>query len=203
MTFNSLAYGNPHPGTMSFLSQQFENASTALTAAGQRFMENARDLYERISGSDAIRAMRLAGRAIRSMWQLDEVRQLSTIEELQTAPLKMQRWIMAEPSIRREFFNQRVDGFSDTYVDLHPGDIGEDHYDYRRVVDGVVFVEEEPDDDGNYNWQATCYLDDLLPDDEELFLEEKIDILDTWAAARAALKARKQDPTSRYGAMLS
>ena len=202
MTFNSLAYGTPHPGTMSFLSQQFENASTALTTAGQRFMENARTLYERISGSDAMRAMRVAGRAIRSMWQLDEVRPLYSMEELQTAPLTMQRWIMAEPMLRKEYINQRVDGYSDTYHDVHQGDVGEAHYDYRRVMDGMIVVDDKPDSDGEYGWTATTYFDDLLPDDSELLLEEKVDILETWTAVRAALKAGKQDPTSRYGAML-
>jgi len=202
LTFNSLAYGTPHPGTMNFLSQQFENASTVLTTAGARFMEGARDLYERISGSDAMRALRVAGRAVRSMWQLDEVRVLNTMDELQTAPLTMQRWVMAEPTIRREYHQQRIDGYSDTYIDAFPKDVGEEHYDYRRVMDGMVVVDEVPDDEGEYGWQATTYFDELLPDDNELLLEEKMDILDTWAAAKAALKARKLDPTSRYGASL-
>lgn len=202
LTFNSLAYGNPHPGTMGFLSQQFENASVALTNTGQRFMSNARDLYERISGSDAMRTLRVAGRAVRSMWQLDEIRTLNTMDQLQTAPLTMQRWVMAEPTLRREYHQQRVDGYSDSYVDMHPGDVGEAHYDYRRVMDGLVVIDEHPDDQGNYNWSATTYFDDYLPDDSELLLEEKIDILDTWSAVRQALAARKQDPTSRYGAML-
>ena len=45
---------------------------------------------------------------------------------------------MAQPDIRSLYHKGHCDGYSDTYVDMEPGLVGEQHYDYRRVMDGVV-----------------------------------------------------------------
>ena len=107
LTFDSLIYGPPHPGTQQFLSNQIQTVSTHLTDAGRQFMAGVNDMYERMSGSTAVRMLRAAGRSIRSMWQLDEIRALQTIGEFQNSPLVMQRWVMAEPTIRQMYQAQR------------------------------------------------------------------------------------------------
>ena len=203
LMFDSLLYGRPHPSTQQFLASQFQQLSSNLTTAGQRFMESAAEVFEKLAGSEAERVLRAVGRNIRSMWQLDEIRMLSTIGELQTAPLTMQRWIMAEPMVRQMYHDQRVDGYSESYVDVHPGDIGESHYDYRRVMDGVLVDDEEPDNNGDPSWHATTYIEELLPEDRDLLLEEQVDILQTWEHVRAAIKRGKEDPTSRFNADLT
>lgn len=200
MMFDALAYGQPHPGTQQFLQMQFEAPTRYLTEAGERFFAGAQELYERISGSTADRMMRAAGRAIRSMWQLDEIRPLRTVEDFQHAPLSMQRYLMAEPLVRERFQQQRLDGYSESYVDVFPNAIGEDHYDYRRVMNGMVVVNEDPDGDGS--WQATTYMEELLPDDNELHLEDQIDLMDAWKFMRQHLLAGREDPTSRFNADL-
>lgn len=195
--FNAAIYGRPHENTLNFLQQQVEGFSVGLTDAGQRFMAGARDVYERLSGSHAMRMMRAAGNRIKSMWQADEIRQLTTIAEFQHAPLKMQRWIMAEPTVRRAFHQQRCDGYSDSYVDMHPGDIGEAHYDHRRAMHGWVVETEDGD------WKATSYYEDLLPGDPEvMILEEQHDIQWSMKAVAAHMRAGREDPVSKYGAEL-
>lgn len=189
--FDAMVFGRPHPGTQQFLASQIERPTSILTEAGRRFMEKARDLYERISGSYALRVARAAGRQVRSLWQTDEIRPLTTIAELQTAPLTMQRWIMANPELRRAYHRQQCDGYSSTYVDIFPNDIGESHYDYRRAVNGLVMMDEETGD-----WEATTYMEELLPEDEELLLEDQVDIQISWAHAVSALRAKGPDPTS-------
>lgn len=195
MTFDALTYGGPHPGTLNFLQQQFENITPTLQHAGQQFVQQAQSWFEQLNGSAALRAMKSAGRAIKSLWQLDEVRPLTELAQLQFASPTMQRWVMAEPTIRKLYHQGAVDGYSDTYVDAYPKDIGETHYDYRRVMDGIVVVNDE---DHPHEWTATTYIDEMYEDEQPLTLEEQMDILDTWDFMRAHLKHSKEDPTSIY-----
>lgn len=200
MMFDALVYGKPHPSTMQFLSNQFENMSASVQNAGQQFFDAARNMYEQLSGSHAMRVFRAAGRAVRAAWQLDEIRQLETMGDFQHAPLAMQRYLMAEPTTRALYQQQRIDGYSETYRDLFPGDIGENHYDYRRVMNGIVVVDESHEDPNEHGWHATTYYDEQLPDDDDLQLSEQVDILDAWERLRAKIAAKGEDPTSRYNA---
>lgn len=198
-TFDALMYGGVHPGTLQFLSSQFENPSPAITAAGQQFFDRAAAIFQQFNGAEALRFMKAAARGVRHAWQSDDIKPLSTIGMLQFAPLKMQRFVMAEPTIRQIYHQHGCDGYSDTYIDMHPNDIGEAHYDYRRAMNGLVI---DLPDDAEYEWQATTYMDTLSDGDSDLSLEEQIDIQDTWAFLRAHIKSSKEDPTSIYcGAM--
>ncbi len=202
IVFDALAYSQPHASTLRFLTSQFENATSALMNAGQAFVEQARQAFEQISGSHAMRTLRAAGRAIRNAWQLDEIRPMRDIGEFQHALPIMQRWIMAEPTTRKLYHQQRIDGYSDSYVDLEPGRIGEEHYDYRRVMDGILVVQETDDEEAT-TWTATTYMEELLPDDVDLELDQQMDILKAWDWLRAHIAQRGDDPTSRYNAAMS
>ena len=125
----------------------------------------------------------------------DQIRYLRTIGEVQHAPSSMIAMLMAEPTVRRMYHQQRVDGYSESYTDNQPGKVGEDHYDYRRVVNGV-FMEEEGE------WVATTYYEDLLPGTGELEFLDQVDILRTWEQMRIHLMRRKEDPTSRWNSSL-
>ena len=199
MMFDALAYGQPHVSTQQFLVNQFDNLSATLQNAGQAFIDSAQRAYDAISGSQAMRVLRAAGRAVRSAWQLDEIRPLFTIGELQHAPMTMQRWLMAEPTARALYHQQKIDGYSDTYIDMHPGDIGERHYDYRRAMDGLLVVDESSEDG---DWHAMQYPDELLPNDAELELDQQIDIQQAWAFLQAKIADHGDDPTSRYNAAM-
>ena len=195
-TFNALAFGEQHPNALQWLQQQAQQVSPLLNSAGQAFMQQARNLYEQVSGSAAIRIARAARRRVSQLFQTSMIRCLQTIGEMQHASSTMQRWIMADPVVRKMYYNQQLDGYSDSYLDVHVGDIGADHYDYRRVMNGIVVDNE----DGS--WSATTYMDELFEDDRELDLMEQVDILDTWGNIRALIRQRKDDPTSRWNAEL-
>ena len=195
MTFDALMYGGVNPGTLNFLSSQFQDPSNVILSAGQQFVERAAEMFDRFNGSQALRTMKAVARGVRSLWQLDEIRPLTTVGQVQFAPITMQRWVMAEPTIRQLYHNNACDGYSDTYVDMYPGDIGENHYDYRRAVNGLVV--DQPDD-AEYEWLAVTYLDDLVEGDSPLTLEEQIDIQDTWRFLKGHLSHSKEDPTSIY-----
>lgn len=200
--FNALTSGTPHQGTIAFITGQFNQSSANLTEGGRRFYEQARNAVEQAVRSSGMRLAQAATRKIRSLWDADCVRVLKDVGDFQYAPLRMQRYIMAEPTIRALYQKQQCDGYSDTYIDLHPGVIGADHYDYRRVMDGVV-VYSEPDESGETSWSSTTYLDDLIEDDNDLAFEEQNDILESWENSRELSKKTKDDLTSVYNAELS
>lgn len=194
-TFNAIVYSEPHPNTIAFMENMLNQPTTALTSAGEEFMSRARDAYERFNGSEAMRMARAAARQIKSQWDRNIIRPLTTIGDVQQAPMKMQRYLMAEPTVRRAYHRQQCDGYSETYVDAAPGFVGPEHYEYRRVMDGVV-VES---DDG---WYFDQYFDELEEGDKDFLFEEQFDILRSWNTLASAMMAGKDDPTSRWNAEL-
>lgn len=200
-TFSALAMGEMHPGTQQYLNTQMETPTHTLTDQGRQFLQNTQSLFDRIAESRSMRRVKAVKRAIGEMWQSDEIRHLSTIGEFQWAPDRMQRWLMAEPTIRDMYHKQRLEGYQGTYRDAYPDDIGENHYDYRRATNGFVFVKDEPEDD-EPEWTSITYYDDLEPDDRELELVEQSDIIDSWANVKSLVYQGEDDPTSRHNASL-
>jgi hypothetical protein len=194
--FYASLWGLPHPSTLDFIQRKLHQTTESLTAAGQQFMMGAQALYERYNGDHALRLMAAAARTASHFWQSNNIRYLGDIGSMQQAPLVMQRWVMAEPMVRQMYHDNRLDGYSHSYVDMHPGMVGEQHYDWRRVMSGVVEFKE------NGDWYARTYCEDLLPDDVEPTMLEKHDVLETWWAIRQQLEAGKDDPTSVFNAEL-
>lgn len=201
MTFDALVYGRPHAGTLDFLQRQFETPTNRLTQYGQQFMQGAHEMFERISSSRAIEAMRQAARSINSVWDLDEIRPLTLLSEFQYAPPSLQRFIMAEPTVRQMYLDQTIEGYTDSYVDMQPNATGDHHYDYQRAMNGLV-VENESDAPDDSEWSATTYFGEIHEDDNELSLSEQVDIQYNWQWLRRHLAARGEDPTSRYSARM-
>jgi hypothetical protein len=192
--FDALVYNQKHPGTVDYLAQQVERLpfiSQQLTDAGRQFFSTAQQLYDEFNSAEALRLARAALRKAGSTFQSNTIRSCFDVGAMQTAPLVMQRFIMAEPLVRQMYVDQRCDGYADTYVDVHPGEIGRSHYDYRRVMDGMVVDGGEEAD-----WKATMFIEDLLEGDRELAADEKVDILNTWDMVRALMEAGDDDPTS-------
>lgn len=196
-TFDALAYGDPHPGTVAFFQNQMENLSQYAGQVGEQFIQSAQDLYSRFNHSTAMRYARAAKRSLGSIFQNDAVRQLASIAELQQAPPVMQRWIMAEPTTRKMYHRQMVEGYEGSYKDAFPNDVGESHYDYRRVMDGLVV-----DDPDTEDWVATTYLDEIFEGDHELEIDQQADIFYTWKMTKARILHGGSDPTSRWNADL-
>lgn len=197
--YDALLYGPTHPGTQQYLEREMTNLahfSQHLSEAGRNFYANAQQLYDEHSGAEAMRLARAAMRKIGSVFQRDEIRTLWDLAQIQTAPLTMQRWIMACPPVRQLYQQQRCEGYADTYVDIYPGAIGENHYDYRQVMDGIVVPDEE------HGWMYTLYVDEPVEGDRHLTHDEQVDILTTWDIVKAWIKQGKDDPTSQSGGML-
>jgi hypothetical protein len=192
---NTVSYGVRNHTIDDFMGQELQRASQTVIGFGQTFVQKAQEAFEAAVSSDAARLARAVTRQVNYMWQADTIRPLYGIDELQQAPPTMRKWIMAEPTIRKMYHEQQCDGYSEQYIDTEPGMIGEDHYHYRRVTDGVVF------EDGDEMYSIS-YLDEEVPKEDDLLIEEQVEILQTWDSIRKAIEEGKEDPTSRWNAWL-
>ncbi len=194
--FDALVYGQSHPGTLQFIQNQVSHVADTLSEAGRAFMSKGQAIFDQMNSSAAMQFARDVMKSVKGVFDTHVIANLWELDHLQGASLTMQRWIMANPVIREKYHNQQLDGFSETYTDNAPGEIGPGHYDYNRVMDGVFEFNKE---DG---WKSTQYLDRLLDGDRDLLFSEQCDIMNTWLAAEVFLALGKDDPTSSVGGTL-
>lgn len=201
VAFDALVYGvDQHPANSSYFQRQIESISNTLTDVGQTFFSNAQALYQQVNNSETMRIARAAIRSTASLFQPNQILSIFDIHKMQNAPIVMQRWIMANPEVRTLYHKQLCQGYNDSYQDMSPGIVGEQHYDYRRVMDTVV--QDTVDDEGNDSWCAKFYPDELFEGDKELSHDERVDILSTWEVLEMFLKAGKSDPTCPFDSQL-
>lgn len=193
--FDALVYGQPHPGTLNFIQSTLQNATQHVSEASQQFFQRAHQAYDYFHGHEAVRRSRAALRRAGALFVPDDIRELETLGQIQAAQDRMRRYIMADPYIRGQYQAQRIEGYSDKYMDVQPEAIGEDHYDYQRLMDGLV----REDDEGRMYYVVHYGIDD---GDQMLSHEEQLDILNTQARVRYYIKKGKEDPTSIWGALL-
>lgn len=158
-------------------------------------MARGREIFERFSGAEAIRLAKAAMRYAQHAFQPNVIRPLQNIADIQQAPGVMQRWVMANPMVREQFHMQRCDGYSETYVDVHPQDRGVNHYDFRRVMSGVL---QECTEEEGADWKVVNHFEFDHFDDVQLSTREKDDILTVWDLIEGLMKPGAEDPTSPY-----
>lgn len=189
-SFSAALYGRPREETVRFLQQQFDDPSRAMNFASNTFLDRSRKVFEVNFSDEAMAKYEAVGRTLRKMWDLDEIRELNTVEEFQNAKPRMQRFVMANPFVRGLFKQGRVKGYGESYVDHKKQGVGDDHYDWRLARSGFATFNDE---DG---WVATTYGDELLEGDVRPTFLEQIDIDRSWIAAEANLLFGKRDITS-------
>lgn len=197
-TFDYLLYPEQNLMNKAYLENQLNSFNTQISDIGRKFIEETRDIYNRINDSSIIRAAKAAIRAVKGVFHPNTIYTLYSLDELRSAQSAMQRFIMAEPTIRETFHLQRCNGYSDTYMDMYPNDVGEKHYDYRRVMDGIV---KDIETEEGYDWVATRYFEELVEGDRDLSLGEQVSILSSWDIAKMFLEAG-EDPTDMFGGTL-
>lgn len=193
MSFRAAAYGRPQQSTINFLQQQFNDPSRALVIADQSFMDRSREIFDSNYGEDALNRLEAVRRSLRGVWDQDVIRPLFAVEDFQNAKPLMQRWVMANPFVRKLYKEGRVEGYGDSYADHKKQGIGKDHYDYRLATSGLAVFNDE---DG---WAATTYGDELLEGDVRPTFLEQIDIFDTWIHAEFHFMNGTRDITSPSG----
>lgn len=195
-TYDSLLYEPPHPSTIEFVNNSMAQGMVNMVNAAPAFFEGAKAIYDNFASSEAVERMISVKRAVSNVWSDDIVRELKTIDEMQWAKPTMRRYIMTCPEIHDMYVDDQLEGYYKAYKDPFIGDRGEAHYDYRRVTNGLMLP------DGNGDYVATTYIEELIPGDRELMLEEQADILATWANVLNKVETGREDPTSRWNASI-
>lgn len=197
--FNRLVFPEMGPETRSWIEENFNRGHENLTELGRQFYRQAEDIYQRMQDNTLMKMARKMTRTVKGVFHPNTILYMNSIEEVQSAKPVMQRYLMAEPSLRKLYSQQRCDGYSDSYVDHEPGKIGEDHYDYRRVMNGIVVDYLKPD--GEAGWRVNMYVEDLVDGDRELESDEQFAILNGHDLIKLAL-FKKIDPSDIFNGTL-
>lgn len=179
-------------GSANWLQHREEQLRSTISSTAAAFFDQAQSLYQMISTTDAMQILRNIKAKMTQTWNGNDIMYLAEAEKLQTAGVVMQRWIMAQPDLRNRYLNQEVEGYEGSYVNVQGQAIGEQQYDYRRVMDAVVKVDDE-------GFSYKHYLEDIPDTDRELTVFEKVDILKTWNVVSEILEQGVDDPTSPCG----
>ena len=195
---NAFIYGvESNQGTLNFLRNQVMNFSQNVTEAGQQFFARGQQIFEQFNGAEAVRLARAALSKVSNILKPDIIWQMKTIEDVQSANFMMQRFVMAMPEIRQLHIEQRIDGYSESYFNPWPNDVGVMHQDYRMVMTGM----EQESEDGESTF--VTYFDELSEGDRALTFDEKIEIRSVWDMLRPQLEAGSPDPTSIFGTKIN
>lgn len=189
--FDASVFTRPSSQTLDYMQNRVQQFTQSLAAPALQFMET---VYNRIAPFDYEQLgymLKSANHYVEGMWMTNTIQPLVDIWQFQHAPMVMQRWIMAEPTVRQMYHNGEVEGYPDTYMDMNPTPAyGEDHRDWRLVMDGVFdddegfveyFTETDPEYDSEY---------------DELDIIDKDNIMTTWQNIQAHIEIGEDDPTS-------
>lgn len=187
--FAAMTYGAPSAKMVDYVRNEFSRAQQMMSSVGQQLFHRAEQTFHDFVASDAFRVARAALHHGLSMWGRNEIQTLTEVWRVQHAPVVMHRWIMAHEGLRTLYHQQQCNGYSDTYVDVQPGVVGEMHDDWRRVYDGEL-VEE----DGELYYAN--YSTDVEDPSDELTYEQQLDILRTHNTVDVAIW-QNSDPSSK------
>ncbi len=201
--YRMLVSGEQHPNTAHYLRNQMTSLQSYIGNSDSSWAQRAIESYNRFSSEHAVRLAQAALRKVDTYFQEDRIMQLDTLAQLQQAGLRMQRFIIANPYVRERYHNQMCDGYQGTYVDMHPQDIGPGHYDYDRVMDGLIVETAPTEEDPDGSWVCRVQTDEeILPGDVKLNLVQNDMILTSWATVEHLMRYGEEDPVSPSGGML-
>lgn len=168
-------YGDKSNIVSNYIQQQLQSLPTVFNDFGQRVYNTLMTSYQFIN--DKLTQYGIKNKINKSGLKVidDYIEELTSFNALQNANLVMQRWVMAHPEVRRDYLEQNIEGYSETYKNVFGNEVGEKDYNYRLVMDGVI---QDQDD----SWIVKHYNMDLMPGDRELDHYEKVKILSTWQA---------------------
>lgn len=199
--FDMLMFPDQDNSLARIAANQMQYISATLTDAGASLMQAATQTYNNFMNSEGMRRAKAAVRMVSSVFHPNLIYPLTDIRDVQNAQPLMQRYIMAQPDLRALYNQQLCDGYTDSYIDQEPGAVGEDHYDYRRVMQGSLI--KKVDAEGQTQYYHRQYLDDLHEGDRELTMIERHDIKTvTWETVKKAM-AERRDPSSMFDIKLS
>ncbi len=171
---------NPYfdPGLLSYAQESLMSLQNKLTDIGQSFLNKTQELLNFYQSNDIINQVK------DTIIKTGNVNQNSIhyvdCNNINQAGLVMAGWIMSNPVLWNLYQSFAISGYDDSFRLDNPNDI-EDMY--RRVIDGVVEVNDE-------GWEVNFY-----GAENDLTTRQQVTILDAWDCALEFINEGK-DPTS-------
>jgi hypothetical protein len=182
--FSAIAFPQLNANVQSFISDNVNRAINYVGEQAGRMYERVKTLYDEYTSFD-LEVIRRRARAIDANYHRPtDIVRLTALEDFANASLLMQRYIMANPTIRARYENDRCEGYFETYDPNRDRD-----YDNRRVTNGLLREEK------GVSWFEEYY-EDLEEGDRELTSLEQFDVLSTWDALEILVDTSDWDPTS-------
>lgn len=191
-------FGRPSQGLQNMLKNDVQRfVSNTLHTAGNLANIAKDKLYDFTLGETARRIDSIRS-GFNHLWETDTVKHLSNTSALQQAKGTMRRFVMAQPELRKLYYQNRVEGYGDNYIDCSPDEIGLRHYDYRLITNGIPLPEMV---NGKKHYIARQFIE---PEREEfeLTLNNKAAIKHTHETIAKLLTSSELDPTSEHNALL-
>ena len=183
----SALFGRTSAATQEYIHSNIQNYVSQIGEGVSNIADSVMARYNEINNSAVVNRIENMRNRLNAMWQSDTIRHLHTLNDLQQAPIVMQRWIMAEPTIRASFNRDGCSRYDGKYIDVRPGGVGNTHYDYRRVMNGVV-------DEGSY----TNFYEPLIDPADVLTTFEKAAITATWNVINGMIDESNTDVTDPW-----
>jgi len=183
----------PSQSMQEYIHQGVNSYMSAVKNVAPNFARIVGEKYAEIKNSAAIQYVNNLKNRINSIWQPDSIRYLSDVTSIQNASETMRRWIMAEPITRERYLNGAISGYGNCYTSSDRIGVGNSHYDYRRVMDGVVAL----NDDGVSEY--TVYYEEIINSEDILSLVDKTSILGSWDTIKRHIDSGdNHDHTSQW-----
>lgn len=181
-------YGDNSHTVSNYLATQMQQMPQMFNALSSRIYDAMMTSYNYVT--DVMTKHRLIGTLQNNGLHTVEnyISPLTTVEQLQQATPVMQRWVMSHPEVRQLYLQQNIDGYSDSYHNVFGKGVGEDDYNYRRVMHGVL------QDDGVHMY-TKHYEEELIVGDRMLDHHEQVGILSTYDAIDSILASSDIDFT--------
>lgn len=191
-----MLYHHAAPTVTNFLSEKLNTYYQQVGEYGNEFLNTVKQRFDAFSSGSVMRHIEALKFKASNMWVEDSVRYLPSIGDIQQAKPIMQRWIMANPTLRVQHYeNGGISAYEGKYIDPEPNRIREDHYDYRRVTNGLFVKNAEG------NFASTTYIE-RVEEKDVLTILEQCSILNTWTVIDEYLEEGELDPTSSWNEML-
>lgn len=199
--YDAVLYGGENSVVSQYLRDRVDS-QRELYGHNSAYYEQMRHLVDSYQNSMAQEKLRqIAVQHTQDMSDLDIGLIYEYIDEdqIRNATPTMQTYIMANPTYSQAYVQNRIDGYSDTYVNLWPGLIGTDNPVYRSVISDVTEVVVDGEND---HFAHHYHYDSDATELNTLSHFEKMNILNTWDHANIILALGKTDPTDIYAGQL-
>ena len=198
-TADLLIYGTKSQLNEDLVEEQKDNFMSNMLPDSVAFFTKVLQLQKQIAKNRAIQIAKGAFRKVRSLWNENDIRELTTIGDFQNPPEKMKRYIMAEPTVRALWQKQLCDGYDD-YCENNRDKSGEELVEYRNVMNGMILTEDD-----EYDHTFTIYDDpiDNYEPENKISTAEQFEIFNTWQNLRTLIAKGEEDPTSGSNDWLS